>query len=135
VRAGTHVTPKPGSPVITETTLTPGVEVVIDGNGFDVAHGVAVDVFCACPGGKLPPMFLNPGNLKLKSNSITFTLPVTTPAGAGSIRVSNAGAAMPRTYAARSAAVSVLIGARVIVNKVTQIGSTLIVDGRRVRDV
>jgi hypothetical protein len=110
---------------------------VIDGNGSDVAHGVAVDVFCACPGGKLPTMFLNPGNPKLKSNSITFTLPVTTPTGAGSIRVSNAGAAVPRTYAAQSAAVSVPIGARIIVTKVTEnpspggrfAGATLIVDG------
>jgi hypothetical protein len=43
--------------------------------------------------------------------------------------VSNAGAAIPRTYAAQSAAVSVPIGTRIIVTKVTQIGSTLFVDG------
>ena len=37
-----------------ETTLLQGSSVVINGNGFDTVHGVAVDVFCACPGGKLP---------------------------------------------------------------------------------
>jgi len=115
-----------------ETILTPGAEVVINGNGFDVAHGVAVDVFCGkdCPpNGKLKTAFLNPGDPKLKSNSITFTLPATAPTGPASIRVSNAGAAIPRTYAAKSAAVSVPIGARIIVTRVAQAGGTLIVDG------
>jgi hypothetical protein len=115
-----------------ETILTPGAAVVINGTGFDVAHGVAVDVFCGkdCPpNGKLKTIFLNPGDPKLKSNSITFTLLATAPTGPASLRMSNAGAAIPRTYAAQSAAVSVPIGARIIVTKVTQIGSTLIVDG------
>ncbi len=74
-----------------ETTLPQGADVVINGSGFDVKNGVAVDVFCACPGGKLPTMFLNTGNPSLKSNSITFTLPASTPTGPGSIEVSNAG--------------------------------------------
>ena len=73
-----------------ETTLLRGSSVLINGTGFDTAHGVAVDVFCACKGGKLPTQFLTPGNPNLKSNSITFTLPPTTPTGPGSIIVSNA---------------------------------------------
>ncbi len=101
-----------------ETTLTQGDPVVINGSGFDVTNGVAVDVFCACPGGKLPTMFLNTGNPNIKSNSITFNLPATTPTGPGSIVVSNAGSA--HSYAAKSDAVSVPIGARVIVTKVSQ---------------
>ncbi len=96
-----------------ETTLLQGSSVVINGTGFDVENGVAVDVFCACPGGKLPTMFLNPGNPNLKSNSITFTLPASTPTGPGSIQVSNAGSG--HAYSAKSDAVSVPIGARIIV--------------------
>ena len=33
-----------------ETTLLQGSPVVINGTGFDITHGVAVDVFCACHG-------------------------------------------------------------------------------------
>ena len=100
---------------------------MIKGNGFDTIHGAAVDVFCACPGGKLTTMFLNHGNPNLTSNSIMFTLPVATPTGPGSIVVSNANTA--KLYTARSEAVSVPIGARIIVTNVTQTGSTLTVDG------
>jgi hypothetical protein len=110
-----------------ETTLTQGSPVVINGKGFDVANGVAVDVFCACPGGKLPTMFLNTGNPNIKPTAITFNLPASTPTGPGSIVVSNAGAM--RSYGAKSNAVSVPIGARIIVTRVTQAGSTLTVDG------
>ncbi len=112
-----------------ETTLTEGGMVTINGNGFDIKQGVAVDVFCACKGDKLPTMFLNPGNPNLTSGSIMFTLPVSTPTGPGSIQVSNAGTG--GTYEAKSAAVSVPIGARIIITKVTQSadGGTLTVDG------
>ncbi len=72
-------------------------------------------------------MFLNPGNPNLKSNSITFTLPASTPTGPGSIVVSNAGGG--HSYSAKSNAVSVPIGARIIVTKVSQSGGTLTVDG------
>jgi hypothetical protein len=88
---------------------------------------VAVDVFCACAGGKLPTIFLNTGNPSLKSNSVTFLLPAVTPTGPGSIEVSNAG--VSHAYATKSAAVSVPIGARILVTKVTQVGTTLMVDG------
>ena len=72
-------------------------------------------------------MFLNTGNPNLKSNSITFILPAVTPTGPGSIEVSNAGSG--HSYATKSAAVSVPIGARILVTKVTQAGTTLTVDG------
>src|SRR5208337_648798 len=110
-----------------ETTLQQGADVVINGGGFDLKNGVAVDVFCACSGGKLTTMFLNPGNPNLKSNSITFTLPASAPTGPGSIQVSNAGSG--HAYTTKSAAVSVPIGARMLVTNVTQTASTLTVDG------
>jgi hypothetical protein len=110
-----------------ETTLLQDDPVIISGTGFDVANGVAVDVFCACKGGKLPTMFLNTGNPNLKSTSITFTLPASTPTGPGSIEVSNAGSG--HAYTTKSSAVSVPIGARILVTKVTQSGSLLTVDG------
>ena len=93
-----------------ETTLLQGSSVVINGTGFDTVHGAAVDVFCACTGGKLPTTFLAHGNPNLKSNSITFTLPPTTPTGPGSIIVSNAAGG---SYSAKSNAVSVPLGARI----------------------
>ncbi len=111
-----------------ETTLLQGSSVMINGTGFDTVHGAAVDVFCACPstGGKLPTMFLNPGNPNLTSNLITFTLPPTTPTGPGSIIVSNRAGG---TYSAKSEAVSVPIGQAISVTSVTQAGSTITVKG------
>jgi hypothetical protein len=110
-----------------QTTLVQGNPVVIDGNGFDTTHGVAVDVFCACPetGGKVT-QFLTPGNPGLKPDTITFTLPGATPTGPGSVVVSNAAGG---TYSAKSEAVSVPLGARINVTKVTQSGDTVTVDG------
>ncbi len=100
-----------------ETTLAQGSTVVLGGGGFDVTQGVAVDVFCACPGGKLPTTFLNPGNPNLTAGSVTFTIPASAPTGPGSIVVSNAGAG--KTYTVKSDAVSVPIGARINVLGVT----------------
>jgi hypothetical protein len=110
-----------------ETTLLQGSSVVIDGNGFDTTHGVAVDVFCTCPdmGGKVTK-FLTPGNPGLKPDSITFTLLATTPTGPGSIIVSNFAGG---SYSAKSEAVSVPLAARINVTKVTQSGSTVTVEG------
>jgi hypothetical protein len=84
-------------------------------------------VFCACPdtGGKVT-QFLAPGDAGLKPDSITFTLPPTAITGPGSFIVSNFAGG---TYSAKSNAVSVPLGARINVTKVTQSGSTLTVDG------
>ncbi len=109
-----------------ETTLPQGIAVVVNGSGFDPVHGAAVDVFCACTGGKLPTTFLTPGDPDLKSNSITFTLPAATPTGPGSIVVSNAAGG---SYSAKSNAVSVPIGQVISVTSVTQAGSTITVNG------
>ena len=62
------------------------------GNGFDAAHGVAVNVFCACPGGKVAPVFVNPGSRGLTSNSFSFTLPADVSTGPASLVVINKGA-------------------------------------------
>jgi hypothetical protein len=111
-----------------ETTLLQGSSVVINGNGFDTANGVAVDVFCACPetGGKLKTQFFTPGNPFLKPDSITFTLPPTTPTGPGSIIVSNFAGGF---YTAKSNAVSVPLGSRLTVTDVIQSGKLVLVRG------
>jgi hypothetical protein len=111
-----------------ETTLAPGAAVVLSGTGFDIINGVAVDVFCACPGGKLTPTFINPGDPRLKAGSVTFTLSSLAPAGPGSIVVSNAGAA--HSYAHKSEAVSVPIGAQINVASVSQAGGIVTVTGK-----
>jgi hypothetical protein len=115
-----------------ETVVRQGAVVTIDGMGFDTTHGVGVDLFCACPGGKVGPFFLNPGNPGLAAGQIKFKLPAAglpdSPAtGPGSFVVSNKGVA--GNYARRSNAVSAPIGARISVGSVTQAGSTLTVSG------
>ena len=62
----------------------------------------------------------------MKSHSITFTLPLTTPTGPGSIIVSNASGG---TYSAKSNAVSVPLGTRITVTKEIQSGDLLTVEG------
>lgn len=109
-----------------ETTLLQGSLVTINGTGFDTVHGAAVDVFCACPGGKLPTTFFKPGNPNLKSTSITYMLAATAPTGPGSIIVSNSNGG---SFSAKSAAVSVPLGQRIIVTDEIQSGKTMTVDG------
>jgi hypothetical protein len=111
-----------------ETTLAPGAAVVLSGIGFDTTNGVAVDVFCACPGGKLTPTFVNPGDPGLKAGSVTFTLSSLAPPGPGSIVVSNAGSA--HSYTQKSEAVSVPIGAQINVLSVSQSGGIVTVTGK-----
>jgi len=50
-----------------ETVVPQGSVVKLGGDGFDTVNGVAVDLFCACPGGKVGPFFLNPGGPGLSS--------------------------------------------------------------------
>ncbi|HKD65977.1 MAG TPA: hypothetical protein VKB84_03985 [Candidatus Binataceae bacterium] len=114
-----------------ETVVIPGKIVKLGGNGFDITNGVAVDLFCACSGGKVGPFFLNPGNPNLTSTSVSFLLPATgsnAPAtGPGSFVVSNAGAS--KTYSKKSNAVSVPIGQQISVTSVTQLSDTITVNG------
>jgi hypothetical protein len=58
-----------------ETVVPQGSKVMLGGMGFDTKNGVAIDIFCASPGGKVGPFFLNPGNAGLTSNLLTFTIP------------------------------------------------------------
>ncbi len=114
-----------------ETVVVQGKVVKLSGNGFDTVYGVAVDLFCACSGGKVGPFFLNPGDAGLNSTSISFTVPSsgtkTPQTGPGSFVVSNAGSA--KSYSKRSNAVSVPIGQRISVTSVTQSGSVITVNG------
>jgi hypothetical protein len=114
-----------------ETVVPQGTVVKLGGSGFDTVNGVAVDLFCACTGGKVGPFFINPGNLGLTATLISFTLPATGPnapvTGPGSFVVSNATAA--KSYLVKSNAVSVPIGAKINVTSVTQLGSTITVNG------
>jgi len=114
-----------------ETVVVQGTQVTIEGTGFDTADGVAVDLFCACPGGKVGPFLLNPGNPGLTSTRIAFTLAASGPGapstGPGSFVVSNQGA--DGSFSRKSNAVSVPIGQRITVTSVHQVGSTVTVDG------
>jgi hypothetical protein len=115
-----------------ETVVPQGSVVRLAGAGFDVTHGIAVDVFCGCPGGKVGPFFLNPGNPALTASAISFNLPaagVNAPAtGPGSFRVSNKGA--DGSYSNKSNAVSAPIGPSPIgIGSVIQTGSLIVVNG------
>jgi hypothetical protein len=114
-----------------ETVVPQGSPVVLNGNGFDIINGVAVDLFCACPGGKVGPFFLTPGNPGLTPTSITFVVPASGPGapstGPGSMVVSNRGEA--GSFSAKSNAVSVPVGQRVSIVSVIQSGSTITVSG------
>lgn len=114
-----------------ETVLPLGATVQLTGNGFDTTNGVAVDLFCACPGGKVGPFFLNPGNPGLHPTLISFLIPSSgpnTPAiGPGSFVISNKGST--GTFAKKSNAVSVPIGQAISVGSVIQTGSLVTVNG------
>ena len=100
-----------------ETVVPQGAVVLLQGSGFDVIDGVAVDVFCACPEGKVGPFFINPGDPALSADSLALSLPLmgpyALPAGPASFVVSNAGG--DRNYAHKSNAVSVPIGRQISV--------------------
>jgi hypothetical protein len=114
-----------------ETVVNPGTVVILGGSGFDVKNGVAVDLFCACPGGKVGPFLVNPGDPGLSASTVGFALPASganSPAsGPGSFVVSNKGAA--GNFALKSNAVSVPIGAQITVTSVAQSGGTITVNG------
>ena len=115
-----------------ETVVVQGTTVTLGGSGFDVKNGVAVDLFCACTGGKVGPFFVNPGDPSLTTTQFSFQLPAlglpnSPVTGPGSFVVSNSGPG--GTYALKSNAVSVPIGAQTTVSSVIQNGSTITVNG------
>lgn len=114
-----------------ETVVVQGSVVTLGGTGFDTVNGVAIDLFCACTGGKVGPFFLNPGDAGLKPDSLSFTLPASgpnaPPTGPGSFVVINKGA--DGMFSLESEAVSVPIGAKISVSSVSQSASTITVNG------
>jgi sugar lactone lactonase YvrE len=115
-----------------ETVVPQGKMVTLGGTGFDITSGVAVDLFCACPGEKVGPFFLAPGDPGLSSKAIKFIVPSTgadaPPTGPGSFVVSNKGAG-PTIYGMKSNAVSVPIGQEISITKAEQSGCGITVSG------
>jgi hypothetical protein len=103
------------------TVVEQGSSVTLQGTGFDAVHGVAINLFCACGGGKVGPFFVSP-SLNLTSTKAVFNLPSSGPqapmTGPGSFVLSNKGA--DGNYATKSNAVSVPIGQAVQVTGVSQ---------------
>lgn len=93
--------------------------------------GLRLTCSVTAPGGKIPTIYLSPGNAGLTLTALTFALPALAaggPAtGPGSFVVSNRGRA--GDYAIKRNAVSVPIGATVTVTGVKQTGCTVAVDG------
>lgn len=114
-----------------ETVVVQGNQITIEGTGFDTTNGVAVDLFCACTGGKVGPFLLEPGNVGLSSSSISFKLPASGPnspsTGPGSFVVSNKGG--DGNFSRKSNAVSVPIGQLISVSSVAQSSTTIRVNG------
>jgi hypothetical protein len=131
--APTSSDPRYGTDNVT-TVVPQGTTVNLGGTGFDTANGVAVDLFCACPPlNKVGPFFLHPGNPGLvNAGLIKLFVPAKGSAGSprtgpGSFVVSNRG--LNGKYSKKSNAVSVPIGAKISVTKVTQALSKITVDG------
>ena len=114
-----------------QNVIPVGVPFPISGRGFDVVHGVAVDLFCACFGGKVGPFLLKPGNPGLGATTLMLKLPmfgVNAPViGPGALRVSNNGS--DGSYSKKSASVSAPVSARIKLFKVTQSAGTITVTG------
>ena len=114
-----------------ETVVVQGSTVALGGTGFDTTNGVAVDLYCACPLGKVGPFFLNPGAPGLHPSLISVPIPATGPnapvTGPGSFVISNKGGS--GLYKLKSNAVSVPIGQLISVTSVLQTGSTITVNG------
>lgn len=110
-----------------ETVVPAGTTVTLQGTGFDTSGGVGIDLFCDCAGGKIGPIFLNPGDPGLSATSLSFFIPASgagaPTTGPGSFQVTN----LSGGY--KSASVSVPIGHRIEVNSVVQQGSLVAVTG------
>jgi hypothetical protein len=115
-----------------ETVVLQGTTAKLGGTGFDIANGVAVDIFCACPPTGKITQFFNKGDPRLTSTLIMYPLAAkgllnSPPTGPGSFVVSNKG--LDGKYAEKSNAVSVPIGARISVSSVSQLASVITVIG------
>ncbi len=121
----------PGVAVANVTTVVQqGSTVIVGGMGFDAANGVGVNIFCACPGGKVGPFIVPPG-INLTSTGVSFLVPASGPeapiTGPGSFVVINKGA--DGSFSRMSNAVSVPIGQRIGLTSVSQGGNKITVNG------
>ncbi len=114
-----------------EAVVPQGTIVKLGGSGFDTTNGVAVDVFCDCPRGKVGAFPIIPGSAGFSSSSLTFALPATginaPVTGPGSFVVSNRGS--DGLYLKKSNAVSAPIGQQISVTLVSRTGNTITVNG------
>jgi hypothetical protein len=106
--------------------------VIIGGHGFDAKNGVAVGVFCPCPGsGQIGPFFFNPGNPNINSSRIILQIPRSIrkplPVGSGFIEVRNRG--KDGKYSEIANRVWISLGAPLRVRHVYQSGAWIIVEG------
>jgi sugar lactone lactonase YvrE len=130
----TTISPQSTDPSIAlanvETVVVQGTTVTLGGKGFDAVHGIAIDLFCACPGGKVGPFFISP-SLGLTPTSVIFNLPGSGPrspaTGPGSFVISNGGS--DGLYSVKSNAVSVAIGEAITVTSVVQSAEQITVFG------
>ena len=106
--------------------------VIIRGRGFDAKNGVAVGVFCPCPGsGQIGPFFFNPGNPDFDSSRIILRIPRAggrrLPVGSGFLEVRNKG--KDGGYSEISNHVWVSLGTPLRVWHVHQSGALIRVEG------
>ncbi len=114
-----------------ETVVPQGHPVTLDGAGFDATNGVAVDLYCACPAGKVGPFLLNPGDPGLTSTRISLPVPSSGPqmpaTGPGAFVVTNKGA--DGSFTRQSNSVSVPIGQKITVTSVNEADGIVMVSG------
>jgi hypothetical protein len=106
--------------------------ITITGRGFDAKNGLAVGVFCPCPGsGQIGPFFFNPGNPDFDSSRIILSIPrsggLRLPVGSGFIEVRNKGKG--GGFLEISNRVWVALGAPLRVRHVYQSGAVVRVEG------
>ncbi len=106
--------------------------VIITGRGFDAKNGLAVGVFCPCPGsGQIGPFFFNPGNPDFDSSRIILRISRAgggrLPVGSGFLEVRNKG--KDGSYSEISNHVWVALGTPLRVRHVYQSGALIRVEG------
>ena len=58
-----------------DTVVPQGTVVKLGGTGFDTIYGVAIDLFCACPGGKVGTVLRQSWHPGLSPTQVSFSLP------------------------------------------------------------
>ena len=105
--------------------------VIIRGRNFDTKKGLAVGLFCPCPGsGQIGPFFFNPDNPNFDASRIILKIPPSSeplPVGSGFLEVRNKG--KDGAYSEISNHVWVSLGAPLRVRHVYQSGALVTVEG------